>query len=626
MKRSQIPYILSLLCLASSTPSCSRATAVQSLLNSSLKSNAVCTSNSGSKAVVKNYGEYKTVGLSASVDTLRSLSGHVPPAILHSQKITSLDAEQNLSFSVSMPLNNEDQLDRFLQDLNDPESTQFHQYLSPDEFLEKYGPTEDQVMQTKSLLVANGMDITRVDPHRRVIHASGKIKTINSFFNTEINEYYDLQKNDRFFAPAYEVQIPKALAIQSIHGLENRYRAHHYHRTKPSITDSARNYPRSAASTAKGLAPTMIQKAYNFPTQLNGSGQVLAVFELEAYDLADITFYENYYNLNQVPLQNVLVGGATGIVQDTNAQVEVSLDIELMAALAPGAAKIMIYEGPNNDEGLLDTYRRIASDNLAKVISTSWGADEGSSTSSFLQSENSIFKQMAAQGQTLVAAAGDSGAYDNATSQGVTTPTLSVDDPASQPYVLGVGGTTLTVNLDGSYKSESSWNNGSAATGAGGGGISSVWPIPIWQKSAITKASKGSTTMRNVPDVSLNANQNTGYAIYSSGQWIEEGGTSCAAPLWAAFLGLVNQQIALNKLGTLGFANTLLYSIGTGSSYSTNFHDINDGTTNLYYPTVPGYDVATGWGSLVGGALLPNLAPIPVPVAKPTTNSSHPCP
>ena len=149
-----------------------------------------------------------------------------------------------------------------------------------------------------------------------------------------------------------------------------------------------------------------------------------------------------------------------------------TLDIELQIALAPGASKIIVYEGPNSNTGVVDTYNRIATDNLAKQISTSWGLSEGQSSAAVISSENAAFQQMAAQGQSIYAASGDSGAYDNGS-------TLSVDDPASQPYMVGVGGTQLFVNSGETYNHETTWNvNGTVSGGAGGGGVSSSGAFP----------------------------------------------------------------------------------------------------------------------------------------------------
>jgi kumamolisin len=361
------------------------------------------------------------------------------------------------------------------------------------------------------------------------------------------------------------------------------------HAQKHLVKGTAAKSNATASASVSGVTPAIIRSAYNLPSSVTGSGQSLALMELDGYSASDITGYESQFSLPAVLLNNILVDGATGSAG--GGADEVTLDIELMVAVAPGATQIMVYEGPNDDTGILDVYDKIASDNIAKEVSSSWGSTED--TSSFGQSENTVFQQMSAQGQSIYAAAGDSGADDNGSS-------LSVGDPASQPYVVGVGGTTLTTSSNGAYTSETTWTDG-------GGGISSVWTIPSWQVGVASTSSKGSSTMRNVPDVSLNADPNTGYAIYLSGSWTEFGGTSCAAPLWAAFTALVNEQRVSNGMTDLGFPNPSLYAVGKGSDYNSDFHDIANGSTNGYYPAVTGFDDATGLGSFNGTNLFQDL-------------------
>jgi kumamolisin len=281
----------------------------------------------------------------------------------------------------------------------------------------------------------------------------------------------------------------------------------------------------------------------------------------------------------------------------------------MMIAIAPHIDKIVVYEGPNSSAGLLDTYAKIANDNLAKQISSSWGQSEVSSASSDMNTENTIFKQMVAQGQSLYSAAGDSGTNDTGSSP-------SVDDPAAQPWVIGVGGTKLTMGSNDGYVSETTWNELSwipfLGEGAGGGGVSTIWEIPSWQQGASTTDAQFSTTKRNVPDVSLNADPKTGYNIYEGGSWQTVGGTSAAAPLWAAFNALVNQNRAAKGLSPLGFAAPAIYSVGKSGAYTSAFNDIADGSTNgkssSGFKSGVGYDNATGWGSFKGEALLEQLS------------------
>ena len=189
-----------------------------------------------------------------------------------------------------------------------------------------------------------------------------------------------------------------------------------------------------------------------------------------------------------------------------------------------------------------------------------------------------------------------------------------MDDPSSQPYVTGVGGTTLTLNTANTFKSESAW--GSDGSG-GGGGVSNHWSIPAWQVTVGTSANGESTTKRMVPDVSLDANPNTGYPVYmgSDGGWELVGGTSCAAPLWAAFFSLVNQKRVSDGRARIGQANPAIYQVAKSAQYPIAFHDTNDGSTNLAYAASEDYDLATGWGSFSGAGLFTNLTSATLPAA-----------
>ena len=260
-----------------------------------------------------------------------------------------------------------------------------------------------------------------------------------------------------------------------------------------------------------------------------------------------------------------------------------------------------MYEAPSDasDPTVLDCYNKIATDNLAKQVSTSWGAPENQSTSATLTAENRIFQQMAAQGQSVFAASGDNGAYDDGS-------TLSVDDPSSQPYVTGVGGTALTADSGGAYVSETAWGDRTdtsfSALGSGsGGGFSKFWPLPGYQ-TGLSPTPSG----RSVPDVALDSDPGTGYSIYYARAWHVYGGTSTAVPIWAGFTARVNQTRAAQGLAPQGFLNPLIYQIGASAVYGSNFHDVTSGN-NLFYSAKTGYDNATGWGSFIGSALLTTL-------------------
>lgn len=549
-------------------------------------------------------------GAGRSVRT--TLQGHIPTkAVTAARVLGRTDAAEPVSLALTLPLQNEAALDNLLTRLYDPADPMYGRYLTPAEFTSLFAPTQADYDKLAAFARAQGLTVVGTHSNRLVLDVKAPAGTVENAFQVHLQKY-QAADGHVFRAPDAEPSVPVNVAphLSGVIGLDTSAQWKTHSQPLGLLEMRGRTPFQIGSGPGGGLTPADIRAAYNLnaagtPT---GTGQTLAVFELDGYHASDVSAYESAYGLPAVPLQNVLVDGYSGAAGSGAG--EVTLDIELQIALAPNASRILVYEGPNSNAGVVDTYNRIASDNLAKGISTSWGLSEGQSASTTLNAENNAFKQMAAQGQSIFAASGDSGAYDNGS-------TLSVDDPASQPYMVGVGGTSLTVVAPGgAWQSETTWNRGSARNGAGGGGISTVWTIPSWQ-TVPSAASKGSSTMRNVPDVSLNSDQYTGYSIYYNGAWTIYGGTSCAAPLWSAFTACVNQQRLAAGSSVLGFANPSLYQAAQSAG---NFHDIADGSTNLYYPAVAGYDDATGLGSFNGASLLAALAPVAVtaPPAAPT--------
>ena len=534
--------------------------------------------------------------LASQLASLESQS-HIPAAVRNFSDQGKLSETQMLPVTLALKLNNQAELEQKIGEIyqpGQPGNAKLHQFITPEEFRARYAPTAEQVSQVQGFLQTHGIRSGSINANGYLLQANGSAKALNEAFQTEVHQYRDGNGNS-YFAPSMEPTLPGDLSIQAVHGLQNVTRwhshaiAHPVRSTQPNANGNGPN--------GTGYSPSDIRTAYQIPSSATGAGQTLALMELDGYTASDITAYETQFGLANVPLQNVLVDGSSGSAGGGAG--EVTLDIELMTAIAPGASKILVYEGSNSDQGILDVYAKIANDNQAKEISSSWGSSEVAGA--FTTSENTIFMQMAAQGQAIFAASGDSGANDNGSG-------LSVDDPANQPYVVGVGGTTLTTGTGGAYATETTWNNPSGSITSGGGGVSSVWAEPSWQAGLATSQNLASSTMRNVPDVSLNADPATGYSIYEAGSWGEWGGTSCAAPLWAAFMALVNQRRQANGFGLLGFPSPALYGIGRGATYGSDFHDIADGSTNGHYPATPGYDDATGWGSFNGQGLLNSLS------------------
>jgi len=527
------------------------------------------------------------------------LSGHVPTkAIVNAAFMENLDADVTVPITFVLPLRNQKALEELIQHIYDPTDQQHYgNYLTSEEFIEMFAPTQKDYDQVIAHAKKSGLNVISTHPNRTLLNVSGPTKSIETAFN--LNLYlYQQASGRKFYAPNNDPEVPVAIAsvISGIVGLDNSavWRPYNHRKEVSTETSGATNPASYPSGPSGGFAPTDVKIAYNLTgVSANGSGQNIALFELSSYQTSDITAYATYFGLPSPQLHTILVdGGSAG----GGGEDEVTLDIQLALALAPHS-QIYVYEGPNSGQGVLDTYNRIATDNIAKQVSSSWGLGENYVSSQSLQAENAIFQQMASQGQSIYIAAGDNGAYAD-----YPTETLVVGDPAAQPYVVGVGGTSLSVNSStGAYASETVWNDG-VGGGAGGGGVSSVWTIPSWQTNVSTTYSK---THRNVPDISLNSDQDRGYSIYLNGQWTIYGGTSCAAPLWAAFTALVNQQRLSASMSPLGFPNPQLYTIGVASQVP-NYHDITVGN-NYFYDAIVGYDNASGWGSFNGANLFASL-------------------
>ncbi len=562
---------------------------------------------------------------------------------------------QQLNLSIGLQPRNADALNSLLASLYDPQSPQYHQYLTPDQFEATFAPTPDAAQQVVSYLQSVGMTVTSVAPNNMLIDATATVTQADSAFSTTINTYQ--LGSQVFYANATPPVVPASISslIASIGGLDNstQYQPLYQRLSGQGHLAGHANGPSS------GYAPKDFTSAYDAtPLQsagLLGDNQTIALFELDGYQQSDIAQYFANYGIATPNISNVLVDNFSGAAGQ--GAIEVELDIEVAGALAPHANQI-VYEGPNTIQGLNDTYNQIVHDHKAQIVSISWGLCEASSGPAELQTLDTIFKQGAAEGMSFFAASGDSGAYDCSDSN------LAVDSPADDPYVTGVGGTNLQLDAAGAYGSETAWSNASdtqrSPKGAGGGGgISSTFRLPAWQtgQDVINANSSGAPCnapsgqyCREVPDVSANADPASGYAIYctvnnagcSSAGWMDVGGTSAAAPLWAGSMALVNQYLLSKGKTVVGFANPALYGVFNAQQSLPAFHDVTSGN-NLYYPTAAGYDMASGIGTpdinnlaqdLAGsGSPTPTPTPTTTPVPSPTvtltpspTNTPNPTP
>jgi len=560
--------------------------------------------------------------LSVQVASLAAPPQYVPlahstlPSVAYDRVLGHHNPHAPLTIELALHPNNQAEIDHLIATLYNPGSAQYRQWLPTGEFARRFAPTAGQLAAVEDFLTKAGLDVVAGAPSPFLLRATGNSVRVEAAFHTHINNYR-AGDGRRYFANATDLMIPASLngIIDGVVGLENYTRLHtNYTRT------ATPHYGGGPGGT--GLTPSQIAGIYLanplYALGDHGAGRTLAVFELSNYTQSDISVYCSQFSLTCPTLTNINVDGGPG--SDHSGAGEVELDIELQIALAPGTSGILVYNSPNTAMASNDQYAKIAMDNLADSISTSWGLCEPNSSPGQWDSEFTSFEQMATQGQTIFAAAGDSGAFD-CLHGGSTNGSNQVDDPASNPYMTGVGGTSLGSFDPGSNPNpvypatgESVWNNGctpTSCTGAGGGGNSKIWAKPPYQVGpGVTQSySKFSpwctqpagTQCREVPDVSMNADGFTGYSIYCTDPdpscggvgWLQFGGTSCAAPLWAAIIDLTDSFHSNNRLGEASFN---LYNYDTTNGYIYQFHDVTSGN-NGWFPARSNYDLATGIGT-----------------------------
>jgi subtilase family serine protease len=511
-------------------------------------------------------------------------STHVPPQVASGQlgRIGELPSTQRMNLAISLPLRNEADLDAQLQEIYDPQSPNYHRYLSVQEFTERYGPTQSDYDAMVSFAKAHGLAVTDPQANRMVVNVEGAVADIEKAFHMAMGVYQHPTESRTFYAPGREPTLDLNVAVLHITGLDD------FTLPTSKVIKSA-----NAPSVGTGSGPdgnflgSDFRAAYYGSGSLTGAGQSLGLFEFGGYNLDDVSeYFTKVKQTDNVPVNGVSLNGVSLTCLpprcDDSEQV---IDIETSISMAPGLTQVVVYVGNNS----VTIFNQMAVDNTSKQLSCSWGFSDNES------SIDPIFKEYAAQGQTMFVATGDDG---SGTAGDVVW-------PSDDPYVTGVGGTDLvTTGPGGAWLSETGWS------GSAGGASKNGVPIPGYQKlpGVINSSNHGSKTLRNYPDVSSEANTNI-YSCYDETCSGGNGGTSYAAPQWAGFTALVNQQAVTDGDATVGFINPTIYKIGVGSSYDSEFHDIISGS-NGKYSAVTGYDLVTGWGSFIGPSLLTGLLPV----------------
>jgi len=406
---------------------------------------------------------------------MQVVRGHIPAAVARSETAGVLPASNQLHLTLALPLRNREALTNFLQDIYKPGSAYYRHYLTPEQFAERFAPPEKDYQAAIAFAKSKGLTVTATHPNRTLLDVTGSVAAIEKAFHLRLRTYRHPSEARTFYAPDNEPSLDLAVPILSISGLDDFIRPRPMN-LKIMAADLGVSMDKVTNSTpyATGSGPrgNFIGKdfraAYAPGLALDGSGESLGIFALDGYYPSDIAAYERLAGLPDVAMTNVLLNGVTG--QPGNNNVEVALDIEMAISMAPGLARVIVYEGDTPN----DIYNRMATDNQARQLSCSWGFGPQVDPA-----REQIFQQFAAQGQSMFQASGDLGACSSA-----------VFPPSDDPFLTVVGGTTLTTLGSGQWSSESAWSES-------GGGISKSYPIPDWQQGISMATNLGSPAMRN---------------------------------------------------------------------------------------------------------------------------------
>jgi subtilase family serine protease len=505
----------------------------------------------------------------------------VPPAVAYhlTPRVGAPDPSRELHLAVVLPMRNQAQLDSLLQQIYDPKSSQYRHYLSVAEFTERFGPSASDYSTAVRFFADAGLQVTGVSANRYLIDIAGRVADIERVLHVKMGLYKHPTENRNFIAPDREPSPDLSVAILHITGLDD------YTLPAPRLIQS----PNSSSRAGTGSGPngnfigSDVRKAYVGNSTLTGTGQSLGLMELQGYNISDIDkYFAKFGPPLTVPVNGISVDGApvtcSGSCTDDGEQ---ALDIEYAISMAPGLKQVQVYVA----EHAVSVLNRMASDNISKQLSTSWGWGEKFAV------DDPLFKEMAAQGQTFLTASGD---YSSLQKSGPW--------PEEDANLTAVGGTDLTTNgPGGTWAAETGWSGS-----AGGPSLDQTILIESYQLPFINASNGGSYTLRNVPDIAGDADTDNMLCADGKcqGGW---GGTSFASPIWAGFIALANQQAAANGKPVVGFLNPTIYGLAGASTYPALFHDIASGKSGKYN-AVKGFDLVTGLGSPQGAALINALA------------------
>jgi subtilase family serine protease len=643
---------------------------------------------------------------SSAITPLVALKSSLPAT---TDRRTGAFTASKMSVEVSLAPRDQTGLNAELNALYTKGNGQYGRFLAQGQFDARYAPTIATRDAVAAYLREEGLAVSSTSSPF-LIRVTGSSAKVTAAFHTDLSDYVDPQ-GIHYFSNSASVRLPASIAsiVQGVVGLSNTVRLQSSavrpvtgkatgksspsascetgYVTTTELFDEVNNntgfpYGYGGGPGCSGLTPSQTNSMYGAPSsspRTEGAGVTAAVFELSAYQQSDIDTWAHYFYGPHYapPLVDVTVdGGPLAPVCPTgdtcppqyngySSDIEVDADIEMSLAVAPDVKHLIVYNAPNDYTGQteLDEYTTIAKQDAASTISSSWGTCENDVSAGYAEAENTVFEQMAAQGQSVFSSSGDTGAFGCIRTDGTTI--VNSGDPSSQPWVTSVGGTSFESDNPGTNPhpgtpvtgDETVWNVDNlcsdqpaaadndgkggyfwcAETGAGSGGFSQFWGRPFYQKgpgvnnryttysgettpngvTACTLAAKG-TPCREVPDISANADEYTGYAEYCTGSastpdsycatfsgsepvpgWFMIGGTSLSSPLWAALIADRDGYTGRRS----GNINPLLYN-WLQADPGAYFNDITGtgrlqqaATNNGLFPTTPGYDEATGIGT-----------------------------
>jgi kumamolisin len=518
-----------------------------------------------------------------------------------------------LHISLALPSRDAAGASAFANRVSDPRDTLFRHYLTPVEYAARFGASEADYDALVAWARANGLEPGERYTARTVLPLHGTAAAFEAALGVVFHDYTD-STGRVFYAADTSPSLPAELApkVASIIGLNN------FAVPRPQLIRRSPTVARGSLGhgVGGGFDVADLRSIYEIPALSTSlAGTKFAVIDSSRSNATDVATYQKWNNLPATP---VPVRSVDGFAGDNGSQAETALDIDMIEAANPLVTSIIDYVAdPKSNDFFVNGFSAMATDGYAQVISVSWGEDENETPKTVVESENTVLTQLQTQGQSVFVSAGDNGAfyYD-------TPNTVGVSDPAAQPRVTAVGGTTVAPGSNETYGSESVWNEFIYDEGATGGGVSILWSLPSYQSGVNTTRNGGSSIMRNVPDVAAVADPETGVSIYVTvdGGWQVFGGTSAAAPFWAGMFGIADSASHSFGFGRIGFANPELYKIakGAGNFFPNDFHDVVTGNNGavitgkfLGFNAGPDYDNTTGLGSFIGNTMAAELALYP---------------